>query len=64
MGARYDAYQRAKLYLRQHPQASDADVAAFAGIKLAFPEEADTLRSARSDLALELAAQVHRQGPG
>jgi len=56
-GTRFQCYQRAKQYLRGHPDASDEDVAAFAGLKLAFPEEAETLKAARSDFEDE-------RGPG
>ena len=49
-GMRYQQFCRAKQFLRGHPQAADEDVAAFAGLKLAFAEERDVVVAARTEL--------------
>lgn len=57
-GTQYMLFRRARDYLRGHPDATDEEVAAAAGIKLAFREEARLVGEARKQLAADR-GEVH-----
>jgi hypothetical protein len=62
MGHQYDAYQKIKRALRANPSATDEELAAVAGLKLAFPEELATLTAAKADFEADRASLMRDLG--